>query len=330
MLTIEWPYLLAMAVLPWLFALFGQKQAPKAQATTALKLQGSHTLLTSAVMEDKPKWQSWLLLLAWGLAVIACSRPQWLGDPVPLERQGRDLMVAADLSGSMQVQDMEFKGQMVDRFSMMQYLLGQFIERREGDRIGLILFADAAYLQAPLTFDRPTVKRYLDESALGLVGQQTAIGDAIALGVKRFAELDNPDKVLILMTDGTNNAGHFKVAEATKLAKQAGVKIYTIGIGAESIQQSGWLGMRTREVNPSKDLNESALKEIAAQTGGHYFRARSGEEMAQIYSRLDQLEPVARDAKMSRPRTELYPWPLAGALGLTLLVLMMARGGRRG
>ncbi|USD36682.1 VWA domain-containing protein [Ferrimonas sp. SCSIO 43195] len=321
MLTLAWPYLLLAVVTPWLLPRPRQRQG----AVTALKLPWGQSPLHSSERRPTPAWMKAIMLCAWLALIIACARPQWLGEPVPLERQGRDLMIAADLSGSMQIQDMRYQDNMIDRFSMMQHLLGDFVRRREGDRIGLILFADGAYLQAPLTFDRYTVKRYLDEAVLGLVGQQTAIGDAIALAVKRFSQLQDSNKVLLLLTDGSNNAGQFNVDQALQLAKNAGVKIYAIGIGADSLKQTSWMGFDTRQVNPSRDLNEAVLQQLANETGGQYFRARSGDSMQQIYTRLDQLEPVARDEKRWRPKTELYAWPLGLALLLTALGLVAGR-----
>ncbi|WP_417345944.1 vWA domain-containing protein [Ferrimonas sp.] len=321
MLTLAWPMMLAALLLPLLIPVKRQKARP----VTALKLPGTLAIGASTLEHSPRSIGKWLALVAWALLVIASARPQWLGDPVPLQKEGRDLMIAADLSGSMQIEDMEYQGKLVDRFTMMQHLLGDFIRRRDGDRLGLILFADGAYLQAPLTFDRYTVKRYLDESVLGLVGQQTAIGDAIALSVKRFAGLEQSNRVLLLLTDGSNNAGQFDVTQARDLARQAGVRIYTIGIGAESMTRSGWLGVQSRQVNPSRDLNEEVLRDLADATGGRYFRARSGDEMAQIYQALDQLEPVSRGEALWRPRTELYHWPLASALGLLTLTLLLNR-----
>ncbi|TKB49826.1 VWA domain-containing protein [Ferrimonas sediminicola] len=321
MLTLAWPLMLVTLLLPLLIPRGIRNEA----SVSALKLPGTLAPNSAATQAQISRVTPWIALIAWALLVLACARPQWLGDPVPLQKEGRDLMIAADLSGSMQIEDMEYQGKLVDRFTMMQHLLGDFIRRREGDRLGLILFADGAYLQAPLTFDRYTVKRYLDESVLGLVGQQTAIGDAIALAVKRFAGLEKSNRVLLLLTDGSNNAGQFDVDQAVRLARQEDVRIYTIGIGAESMTRTGWLGIQSRQVNPSRDLNEPVLEQIAQSTGGRYFRARSGDEMEAIYLALDELEPVRRGEALWRPKTELYHWPLALALLLLLLNLLLSR-----
>ncbi|GHF81135.1 vWA domain-containing protein [Thalassotalea marina] len=262
-----------------------------------------------------------LLMLLWCLLVAAASQPQWLGDPVSIPTEGREMMVAVDLSGSMQVEDMELQGRQVNRLDMLKILLGEFIERRVGDRIGLILFGDDAYMQTPMTFDRETVKQMLDETVLGLVGKQTAIGDAIALAVKRFDEKKTSNRVLLLLTDGQNTAGKILPEQALELAIAKKVTIYSIGIGADVMIQRSLFGKR--RVNPSSELDEETLTKLAEQTGGKYFRARSGSDMEQIYQLLDQLEPVEQEQQQMRPLTALFYYPLAIALLLALAYITL-------
>lgn len=262
-----------------------------------------------------------LLMLLWCLLVAAASQPQWLGDPVSIPTEGREMMVAVDLSGSMQVEDMELQGRQVNRLDMLKVLLGEFIERRVGDRIGLILFGDDAYMQTPMTFDRETVKQMLDETVLGLVGKQTAIGDAIALAVKRFDEKKTSNRVLLLLTDGQNTAGKILPEQALELAIAKKVTIYSIGIGADVMIQRSLFGKR--RVNPSSELDEETLTKLAEQTGGKYFRARSGSDMEQIYQLLDQLEPVEQEQQQMRPLTALFYYPLAIALLLALAYITL-------
>lgn len=270
-------------------------------------------------------WPLWLALAAWTALVLSAARPQWLGEPLPLPVSGRDLLMAVDLSGSMEVEDFELNGEVVDRLTATKAVAGEFIERREGDRLGLILFGRNAYVQTPLTFDRTSVHQLLMESAIGLAGQETAIGDAIGLAVKHLRDNEVETRVLVLVTDGANTAGAVSPLRAAELAAAAGVTIYTIGIGAEEMQVQTLFG--ARRVNPSEHLDAQTLTEIARQTGGRYFRARNTGELERIYAALDELEPVVQDPLYFRPTRALFMWPLAAALLLgAALLTLQARG----
>ena len=244
--------------------------------------------------------------------MFAGSRPQWIGETVSINISGRDLMMAVDLSDSMRTADFEINGQTVDRLTATKSVATEFIENRRGDRLGLILFGSKAYLQAPLTFDTETVNQLLLESAIGLAGERTAIGDAIGLTLKRLEDSPQASQVLILMTDGANTAGEVAQVKAAQLAAQRGLKIYTIGIGAEEMVVRSLFG--NRKTNPSAQLDEKALRSIAELTGGRYFRARDVEELAEIYTLLDELEPLDKDQQGFKPITALFYWPLALAL----------------
>ncbi|MDD1615168.1 MAG: uncharacterized protein CG439_246 [Methylococcaceae bacterium NSP1-2] len=259
-----------------------------------------------------------LAAIAWVLLVIACARPQWLGEPIEQAMSGRDLMMAVDLSRSMEAQDFVLNKRPVDRLTAIKAIASDFINRRVGDRLGLILFGTQAYLQTPLTFDRKTVQTLLDEAVIGLAGDNTAIGDAIGLAVKRLKNQPANSHVLILLTDGANTAGEVTPLKAAELAATNGLKIYTIGVGADEMSVPSLFGNRT--VNPSLDLDEKTLIKIAESTGGYYYRARNTEELNNIYMRLDELEPIEKDKQYFRPRTELYMYPLALALGLVALL----------
>jgi Ca-activated chloride channel family protein len=255
-----------------------------------------------------------LLWLVWTLAVIAAARPQFVGDPVALPISGRDLLIAVDLSGSMEEQDFQLAGQWVDRLTATKAVADDFIGNRIGDRLGLILFGREAYLQTPLTFDRATVQTLLAESAIGLAGKETAIGDAIGLAIRTLddAGVEEGRRVLILLTDGANTAGAVEPLKAAELAAQRKMVIYTIGIGADALTVRSLFGLR--QINPSADLDEKTLTAIATMTGGRYFRARDTAELAQIYTVLDELEPAESDEAGFRPVTELFYWPLGLAL----------------
>jgi len=278
----------------------------------------------------KPRsWPLLLALLAWICLVVAAARPEWVGDPIELPTSGRDLMLAVDLSGSMEERDFELSGRTVDRLTATKAIAGEFVRKRVGDRVGLILFGEQAYLQTPLTFDRETVRTLLYEAAIGLAGQATAIGDAIGLMVKRLQDKDKVKEVMILLTDGANTAGEVTPIKAAELAADKGLKIYTIGIGADRMTVQTLFG--AREVNPSKDLDEKTLKAIAEKTGGRYFRAKNTEELSKIYALIDQLEPIEQDAQVFRPKQALFFYPLGAAMALaTLLIVALSWRSRRG
>lgn len=316
-LHFEWIWVLAALPLPFLVYLLPSK---KQRATAALRVPLLMTGVSSVNgVPCKTKAPLIVLSLVWCLVVLAASRPQWLGEPIDIPTEGREMMIAVDLSGSMQVEDMELNGSTVNRLDMLKVILGDFIDRRVGDRLGLILFGDDAYMQTPMTFDRKTVIQMLDETVLGLVGKKTAIGDAIALAVKRFDEKEESNRVLLLLTDGQNTAGKISPDQALELAVSKNITIYTVGIGADVMLQRSLFG--TRRVNPSSELDEQSLKNIAEQTGGQYFRARSSQSMSDIYNLLDQLEPIKQDQQQMRPLTALFYWPLSIAITLAFLYL---------
>lgn len=313
MFSLQWPWLLVLAPLPWLVYRFWR---PLTVQEAALKVPFFARLTALGAGEVGSAGRGLvprlLLILIWLAVLLAAARPVWQGDAVALPASGRDLLLAVDISGSMETPDMEVQGRRLQRVEVLKYVVSDFIERRKHDRIGLILFGTQAYLQAPLTFDRHSVATYLKEAQLGFAGQQTAIGDAIGLAIKRLRSRPESSRVLILLTDGANTAGRIRPRQAAEMAAKAGVKIYTVGLGAEEMIEQTFLGRR--RVNPSADLDEDTLHYIADTTGGSYFRARNPEELIQIYSQLDQLEPIEQDAQTYRPIRALFHWPLAAAL----------------
>jgi Ca-activated chloride channel family protein len=314
MIHIEWPWLLLLLPLPWLLRWLLPAQTDSQQAALKVPFLDDFGVGETRVVSAVKPWALWLASLAWLCLVLALARPQWLGEPLEQAVSGRDLMLAVDVSGSMQEKDFVINGQQVDRLTALKQVAGEFIQRRTGDRLGLVLFGTQAYLHVPLTFDRNTVQTLLNEAFIGITEDepQTSIGDAIGLSIKRLQDQKTDSKVLILLTDGANTAGELSPLKAAELAANAQLKIYTIGIGADEMLVRSLFG--TRRVNPSVDLDEKTLTAIAETTGGRYFRARSSEELAQIYALLDQLEPVEKDKQFFRPRSELFHWPLAIAL----------------
>jgi len=310
MINLVLPWVLLALPLPLLMLWLPAKNQNQ---TSALKMphliKGETAQSFSAKSKRTPRL---LFLLIWGLLVVSATQPQWLGEAINVPTEGREMMIAVDLSGSMQVEDMELNGSTVNRLEMLKAVLGDFIERRTGDRLGLILFGDDAYMQTPMTFDRKTVQQMLDETVLGLVGKQTAIGDAIALAVKRFDEKKKSNRVLLLLTDGQNTAGKITPDQALELAVAKGITIYSVGIGADVMIQNSLFGKR--RINPSSELDEESLQRLANETNGHYFRAKSSSDMNKIYQLLDELEPIEQDQQQMRPLTALFYWPLAIAL----------------
>jgi len=320
MIHFEWPWLLTALPLPLLIRWLLPAYQPVEQSALKVPFLDDFIDAETRTASQDRKWPLLLAAIAWFLLGLACARPQWLGEPIEQAVSGRDLMLAVDLSGSMEEQDFKINGQPVDRLTAAKWVAGNFINRRVGDRIGLILFGSQAYLQTPLTFDRKTVITLLNESALGLAGENTAIGDAIGLAVKRLGDQPANSRVLILMTDGANTAGEISPLKAAELAAAKHLKIYTIGIGADEMIVRSFFGKR--KVNPSVDLDETTLIKIAESTGGRYYRARNAEELENIYMRLDELEPIEKEKQYFRPRSELFYWPLSAALCLIGLVCL--------
>ncbi|CAA9890405.1 conserved membrane hypothetical protein [Candidatus Methylobacter favarea] len=321
MIHFEWPWLIAFLPLPLLVYWLAPADTQVEQAALKVPFLEDFSDAESRSVAQVNRWPLLLAVCAWLLLIIAAMRPQWLGEPIEQAVSGRDLMLAVDLSGSMEEQDFSINNQRVDRLTAIKWVAGDFIQRRAGDRLGLILFGTQAYLQTPLTFDRKTVDTLLNESAIGLAGDNTAIGDAIGLAVKRLKNQQVNSRVLILLTDGANTAGEISPLKAAELAAENQLKIYTIGIGADEMLVRSFFG--THKVNPSRDLDEKTLTAIAEKTGGRYFRARDAEELNKIYRLLDQLEPVEKDKQYFRPRRELYYWPLSAALCVAAVICLL-------
>ena len=326
MIHFEWPWVFFLIPLPWLVRkLLSPAELARDAALRVPFLDDFKSLTGKAVVEKTSRVKLWLATIAWLLLVIAAARPQWIGEAVEIPISGRDLMLAVDLSLSMEQEDFQLKGRIINRLEASKMVAGDFIERRTGDRIGLILFGEQAYLQTPLTFDRKTVRTLLNESALGLAGKSTAIGDAIGLAVKRLREREEEgetiNKVLILLTDGANTAGVIEPLHAADLAAHEGLKIYTIGIGADEMLVRSLFG--SQRINPSRDLDEDTLTKIAEKTGGKYFRARDTKELVEIYSILDELEPVEHDPQQFRPQKALFHWVSGTALLLAVVVCLL-------
>jgi len=327
MISLAYPWVLLLALLPLLFDYRKRQSEPVDAPVIPVGHWLSGMPGVSSRGRSTPLWRQLLLLLAWLCLVVALARPQHVGEEIQMPVTGRDLMLVVDISPSMDEQDMVLQGRSINRLQAVKRVLDDFIDQREGDRLGLILFGTEPYVQAPLTFDRETVRTLLFEAGLGMAGRATAIGDAIGLSVKRLRERPQEQRVVILLTDGANTAGQVSPDKATEIAQAAGVRLYTIGIGADTMIQRGLLG--SRRVNPSRDLDEELLTRMAEQTGGRYFRARSLPELEMIYDSINQLEPIEQDGQFYRPVTELYAWPAGMAAGLWLLLIALRLASNR-
>ena len=321
MITLAWPGVLGALVLPLLVRWISSPVPQVVGAALRLPIYRELVGLRIAAPGRRRLAGRIIASIAWLLLVVTAARPQWLGEPIAMPLAGRDLMLAVDVSGSMEQADYSLDGRAVTRLDVVKTVGSSFIERRNADRLGLILFGSRAYLQTPLTYDRDTVVNMLQEAVIGLAGRETALGDAIVIAVKRLRDQPEDNRVLILLTDGANTAGSVAPADAAQLAAQTKVRIYTIGIGG------GQVGMRTpfgTLLQPGSDLDMSTLKAVAESTGGRAFQATDTAQLEAVYEELDRLEPSVRDARSYRPMRELYVWP-AGAALLLSLGLALAR-----
>jgi len=321
MMSLLWPWAFTALPLPFLFRwLLPRAKQNNDSALQVPELSDFTVSENNTYASHNSRWPLLLYTLAWICLLIAAARPQWTGDAIELPVSGRDLMLAIDISKSMDHAIRHERGS-VSRITATKAVASAFIEKRVGDRIGLILFGDQAYVQAPLTFDRTTVNVLLQEAVTGLAGQATAIGDAIGLAVKRLTQQQRDksqnsplsknipgnatdDRVLILLTDGVSNRGEITPLKAAELAASKGLKIHTIGIGNRG----------------SRELDEITLRRIAQLTGGQYFRAYNTSDLLKIYALLDELEPVEKDVKSYRPIKTLFYIPLTASLIIAALL----------
>jgi len=249
----------------------------------------------------------WIILsLCWFLVVAALARPQWVGEPIEEIQSARDLMLAVDLSGSMETADfVDEEGNRVDRLTAVKMVLRDFVAQRETDRLGLILFGNAAFLQVPFTLDHEVFLSLLDEAQIGMAGPQTMIGDALGLAIKAYEASEAEQRTLILLTDGNDTGSKVPPAKAAEIAAQHEITIYSIGVGDPAAAGEA-------------PLDEATLRMISEITGGRFFQANDREELEDVYRELDQLEPLDFESTSFRPTDELYFWPVIAMLLLVL------------
>jgi Ca-activated chloride channel homolog len=320
MFEFAWPWAFAVMPLPlllwWLLPPYRARRASVqipffvhvAEAT-------GQTPQVGAVILRRLPLQMIIAAMMWVLIVGALARPQWVGDPITRETSARDMMLAIDVSGSMN--QLDFKGantRMLQRLEGVKQVVSAFIARRKGDRIGLILFGTKAYVQSPFTQDLRTIQTLLNQTQVGIAGEQTAIGDAIGLAIKTFEASKAKQRMLILLTDGNDTASRVPPAHAAEIAQQHGLVVYTIGVGDPAATGEDRVDLQT-------------LRDVASTTGGRFFRAENGEQLEAIYADIDKLAPVKRQMETWRPKLPLFQWPLGVAvvLGLTVWSLLLLR-----
>jgi len=286
-LSLNWPYALALLPLPLILMMFRRNARVDGGPFVPGEIAGIFDLST-ADTDWHGRLRQILMWTGWICLVLAIAQPRLpLGVSIKAF-SGRDLMLVLDLSGSMEKKDFEFNGANVTRLDIVKQVAGDFALKRDSDRIGLVLFADEAFVASPLTFDVESIRHYIGEAQIGLAGRSTALGDAIGLGLRRLNDSASASRVMVLLTDGSNNAGNVEPASAAQLARQLNIRIHTIALGADSmtIRQFG----EDKAVNPSLDLDTQALEQVAQQSGGTFYRARSTPELQAIYDDIDKLE----------------------------------------
>jgi Ca-activated chloride channel family protein len=311
MLKLAYPWLLVLLPLPLLVRWLAP---PHKETRPAIAVPFMGRLMAAsgarpaegAVVARRSVVQGVLLVIVWLCAVVALARPQWIGEPISKTVPSRDLLLAVDLSGSMDTEDFtDPSGTRVDRLAAVKLVLDDFLTRRKGDRVGLIFFGTAPFVQAPFTEDLEVVRTLLDEAQVRMAGPQTMLGDAIGLAITVFERSDLEEQVLILLTDGNDTGSQVPPEQAARIARDQGITIHTVAVGDP--QAAG-----------EEKLDEETLQAIAATTSGGYFQADDRQQLQDIYRRLDELETREIETVSHRPKWDLFHWPLGVLVVLTL------------
>lgn len=323
-MTFAYPYfLLLLLLLPVAAWLKGRRGQPPAFVYSSVQLLRGVLDISRTSAGRFSAALRWLALV---LFIIALSQPRLTKSETRVTASGVDIVVAFDLSGSMAAEDFEIRGQRVNRLTMAREVLKKFIEKRPNDRIGLVVFATEAYTATPLTLDHDFLLQNLDRLELGTIpANQTAIGSALATAVNRLREVRSKSKIVILMTDGVNNAGKIAPLTAAEAAQALGVKVYTIGVGTQGqapVPTVDMFGRRVYQMQPV-EIDEETLQEIARRTDGKYYRADNAARFEAIYAEIDKLEKTEADVKKYAQHQELFGWFIAPGLALLLLEVLL-------
>jgi Ca-activated chloride channel family protein len=307
------PWLFILLPLPWLLRRFLPKYRAERPAVYVPFMGRLRRVTGREASRGSPASKraviQWLLLpTAWIALVVAVARPQWLEDPVVIEQPMRDLLVALDLSGSMETKDFSGEaGEAADRLTAAKQVLDEFLSRRDGDRVGLVFFGTAAYVQAPFTADLGVVRELLDEAQVRMLGPRTAMGDAIGTAISLFERSEVEERVLIVLTDGNDTGSMLPPVRAAEVAADNGITIHTVAMGDP-------------EAAGEQALDEETLEQVATTTGGQFFHASDRQELETIYQALDDLNPREVETRSYRPQSEMYHWPLALVVVLSLVL----------
>ncbi len=321
MLTLATPAWLLLLPLPW-FVWLGHRYWQPRLLGPALRHPQSALLDQLQTELSTPTRLPWRWLLGVMLIIFALTRPQWLDQ----QQESRNFILAIDVSGSMRALDfLDHEGTPISRLDMVKQVVSQFMSRRRGDRIGLIIFADDAYTLSPLTTDHRLIQQFLGDVKNGMAGEKTALGQAIALGVKRLMTQERESRALILLTDGTNSSGNISPLSALAMAKHEGVRIYSIGIGSHG-KVLFPRGPVEKPHYKEVPMDEAFLMQVAAETGGHYYRATATKELQRIVQDVEALETSATPSNTTIQAQEWYSLPLL--VGLILVTIAAIRGER--
>lgn len=310
MLQLAHPWLLLLLPLPFLARLLPafaeSREAVRAPFFDRLVEQTGQRPSAGAVVLRRNLGQKLLLPLVWSLAVLAVARPQWVGEPIEKIESARDLMLVVDLSVSMETTDfIDEEGRAIDRLSGVKSVLRDFVKARQTDRLGLIVFGQAAFLQVPFTLDHDLFLQLQDELQIGMAGPRTMMGDAIGLAIRAFEASEAEQRLAILLTDGNDTESKVPPPKAAELAASAGITLHAIGVGDPTAAGEA-------------PLDEEALRVIAETTGGRFFRAEDRSALGEVYREIDALEPLDFETLSYRPTFELHHWPLGGLVAVTL------------
>ena len=326
MITLGLPFALGLLPLPWLI---WRLMPPVREKVTALRFPFFRRIAEAAGADPREGAvvlvRSWVQMAAaltvWALVVVALAQPERVGQPVEMTRAARDVVLAIDISGSMDARDFPGKdGKPLQRLEAVRNVVKEFVTGRDGDRIALIVFGSKAYVQAPLTEDLTTILDLLDRTQVGMAGPHTALGDSIGLAIRTFEASEIEDRLMILLSDGSDTASRMSPVNAAEIAAGDGVEIFTIGVGDP-------------EASGENRVDLVALQDIARRTGGAYFFAADESALTSVYDRVDAMAPRVTETLSFRPRKSLAHWPMGLAVLIALgavavLHLQTARAGR--
>jgi len=323
-MTFGHPYLLLLLLLlPLVAWLRGKRGRPPAFVYSSTQLVRGILNITKARSGGFLTSLRWLAL---ALCIFALAQPRLTKSETKVTASGVDIVVAIDMSGSMQSEDFEINGQPANRLVMAKDVLKKFIEKRPSDRIGLVAFATQAYIAAPLTLDHDFLLKNLERLEIGTIDEsQTAIGSGLSTAVNRLRDLKSKSKIVILMTDGQNNAGKIEPMTAAEAAQALNVKVYTIGVGTRGMGKVPvFMGGRKVGYRPQPvDIDEDTLQKIADMTKGKYYRADNTEKFKSIYAEIDKLEKTEEEVKKFAHHQELFAWLISPSLALLLLETLL-------